>query len=225
MDDVIWRARRPTGPGSDKTVPLDHNEVFGPMQPANLVVIADHFTERAGGRPHTDVRLANLFDPCLVKLRLTDAVGCGVENPVTDLGSDPAPVSHGCSRSRIWMSFLTLRTPVSSATITSAASRSVLVPTDPVRVMAPSFAVASTPSGTAPPRVSASLAMAARLDLPISSAPGSATPPAGRAGRSRRGCPRRSSSGRTSAAGCDARRTATPGRWGAEPGRKPGRRS
>ena len=28
------------------------------MQPANLVVIADHFTERAGGRPHADVCLA-----------------------------------------------------------------------------------------------------------------------------------------------------------------------
>src|SRR2546429_1659443 len=147
-------------PGSDKTVPLDHNEVFGPVQPANLVVIADHSTERAGGRPDTDVRLASFFDPCLVKLRLTGAVGRGVEDPATDLGSDPAPVPHRCSRSRIWMSFLTLRTPVSSATITSA-SRSVLVPTDPVRVMAPSFAVASTPSGTAPPRVSASLAMAA----------------------------------------------------------------
>ena len=40
-------------PRSDKTVPLDHNEAFGPMQPANLMVIADHFTERAGGRPHT----------------------------------------------------------------------------------------------------------------------------------------------------------------------------
>ena len=47
------------------------------------------------------------------------------------------------------MSFLTLRTPVSSATITSAASRSVPVHTDPVRVMSPSFAVASTPSGSA----------------------------------------------------------------------------
>ena len=79
------RAERP---GSDKTVPLDHNEVFGPMQPANLVVIADHSTERAGGRPDTDVRLASLFDPCLVKLRLTGAVGRGVENPVTDLGSN-----------------------------------------------------------------------------------------------------------------------------------------
>jgi hypothetical protein len=53
-------------------MPLDHNEVFGLMQPANLVVMADHFTERTGGRPHTDVRLANLFDPCLVKLRLAD---------------------------------------------------------------------------------------------------------------------------------------------------------
>src|SRR5579864_1780386 len=150
-------------PGSDKTVPLDHNEVFGPMQPANLVVIADHFAERAGGRPDTDVRLADLFDPCLVKPRLTGAVGCDVENPVTDLGSDAAPVSHGCSRSRIWMSFVTLRTPVSSATITSAASRSVPVRTDPVRVMSPSFAVASTPTGAAPPRVSALSAMAARV--------------------------------------------------------------
>src|SRR5690242_5057013 len=104
------------------------------MQPANLVVIADHFTERAGSRPNTDVRLANLLDPCFVKPRLPDAVGCGVENPVTDLGSDPAPVSHGCSRSRIWMSFLTPRTPVSSATMASAASRSVPVRTDPVSV-------------------------------------------------------------------------------------------
>jgi hypothetical protein len=86
--------------GSDKPVPLDHNEVFGPLQPANLVVIADRFTERAGGRPHTDVRLANLFDPCLVKLRLTGAVGRDVENPVTDRGSDPARVSHACSRIR-----------------------------------------------------------------------------------------------------------------------------
>ena len=43
---------RPDRPArSDRTVPLDHNEVFGPMQPANFVVIADHFTERAGGRP------------------------------------------------------------------------------------------------------------------------------------------------------------------------------
>ena len=57
-------------PGSDRTVPLDHNEAFGPIQQANLVVIAGHFTEWAGGRPHTDVRLANLFDPCLVKFRL-----------------------------------------------------------------------------------------------------------------------------------------------------------
>jgi hypothetical protein len=38
-------------------------------------------------------------------------------------------------------------------------------------------------------------------------------PPGARAARSRRGCPRRSSSGQTSAAGCDARRTETPGRW------------
>src|SRR6266576_5489297 len=129
------------------------------MQPANLVVIADHFTERAGGRPQMDVRLANLFDPCLVKLRLTGAVGRGVENPVTDLGADPAPVSHGCSGSRIWMSFLTRRTPVSSAPITSAASRSVPVRTHPVRVTSPSFAVASTPSGAVPPRVSALLTM------------------------------------------------------------------
>src|SRR6185369_16869748 len=75
---------------------LDHDEDFGPTKPANLVVIADHFTERAGGRPHTDVRLANLFDPCLVKPRLTGAVGRDVENPVTDLGPDSAPVSHGC---------------------------------------------------------------------------------------------------------------------------------
>src|SRR5689334_6020375 len=107
-------------PRSDKTVPLDHNEAFGPMQPANLVIIADHFTERAGGRPHTDMRLANLFDPCLVKPRLTGTVGRDVENPVTDLGSDPTPVSHSCSKSRIWVSCLTRRTPVSSATISSA---------------------------------------------------------------------------------------------------------
>ncbi len=60
---------------------------------------------------------------------------------------------------------------------------------------------------------------------PARPAPGSATPPGARAGRSRRGCLRRSSSGRTSAAGYDARRTATPEHWGAGPGRKPGRRS
>src|SRR6185312_14617710 len=70
-----------------QTVPLDHNEALGPTKPANLVVIADHFTEWAGGRPHTDVRLANSFDPRLVKPRLTGAVGRDVENPVTDLGS------------------------------------------------------------------------------------------------------------------------------------------
>ena len=60
---------------------------------------------------------------------------------------------------------------------------------------------------------------------PAGPGPGSATPPAARAGQSRRGCPQRSSSGRTSAAGYDARRTATPGRWGAGPRRKPGRRN
>src|SRR5690242_1342508 len=138
--DAVFFSNRLAGtradwPRSDKTVPLDHNEAFGPMKPANLVVIADRFTERAGGRPHTDVRLANRFDPCLVKPRLTGTVGCRAENPVTDLGSDPTPVSHACSRPRIWMSFLTWRTPVSSATLSS----------------------------TAPPRVRASLAMAARV--------------------------------------------------------------
>src|SRR6185437_9580578 len=92
-------------PRSDQTVPLDHNEALGPTKPANLVVIADHFTEWAGGRPHTDVRLANSFDPRLVKPRLTGAVGRDVENPVTDLGSDPTPVLHACSRSRFCMSF------------------------------------------------------------------------------------------------------------------------
>ena len=46
-----------------------------------------------------------------------------------------------------------------------------------------------------------------------------------RAGRSRRGFLRRSSSGRTRTAGCDARRTAIPGGWAAGAGRKPGRRS
>src|SRR6185437_15601259 len=128
-------------PSSDKTVPFDHNEAFGPMKPANLVIIADHFTERAGDRPHTDVRLANRLDPCPVKPRLRGTVSRHVENPVTDLGSDSAPVSHGCSRSRIWMSFLTRRTPVSAMSL--------------------SFAVALTPSGTVPPRVRAPLAMAA----------------------------------------------------------------
>ena len=78
MEECAAAYARPTA-RSDKTVPLDHNEVFGPMQPANLVVIADHFTERAGGRPHTDVRIANVFDPGLVKLRLTGAVGRDVE--------------------------------------------------------------------------------------------------------------------------------------------------
>ena len=61
-------------PGSDKTVPLDHNEVFGPVQPANLMVIADHFTERAGGRPHTDVRLANLRLSWLLQVTDPDVV-------------------------------------------------------------------------------------------------------------------------------------------------------
>src|SRR5690242_13185877 len=173
--DAVFFSNRLAGtradwPRSDKTVPLDHNEAFGPMKPANLVVIADRFTERAGGRPHTDVRLANRFDPCLVKPRLTGAVGRDVENPVTDLGPDSAPVSHGC------------------------------FPHPPVHP-------------------------GALTGKPARPAPGSVTPPGARAGRSRRGCQRRSSSGRTSAAGCDARRTATPGRWGAGHGSKPGRRN
>jgi Short repeat of unknown function (DUF308) len=51
------------------------------------------------------------------------------------------------------------------------------------------------------------------------------TPRCGRAGRSRRGFRRRSSPARARTAGCDGRRTAIPGGWGAAPGRKPGPRS
>jgi proteasome beta subunit len=51
------------------------------------------------------------------------------------------------------------------------------------------------------------------------------TPRPARVAGSRRGFRRRSLSGRTRTACGDARRTAIPGRWAAEPGRKPGRRS
>ena len=53
------------------------------------------------------------------------------------------------------MSSLTLRTPISPATASSAASRCELYATAPVSVTLPSRAVASTPSGTVTFSVSA----------------------------------------------------------------------
>jgi len=82
-----WRARCGTlRHRSGKAVPLDNDEVLGPVQPAVPPAVAGHVTGRAGGRPHEDARLTDLFDPRLVNRWLAGAVGGYVENAVPDHG-------------------------------------------------------------------------------------------------------------------------------------------
>src|SRR5260370_17459600 len=128
---------------SDKTLTLDDDEVLGLLQAARFPGVAGYFTDRAGGRADQNVRLVGLFDPRLVNLWLVGALDRDVENPVTDHGFDTAPVSHvysidsyytGSASSRIWIPFVTLRTPVRSAIIALAAARSAAQRTAPESV-------------------------------------------------------------------------------------------
>jgi len=70
--------------------PLNYDKVLGLLQPAGLLAIAGHWA----GRAHEDECLVNIFDPRLVNLWPTRALGRHVENPVTDHGFDAAPISH-----------------------------------------------------------------------------------------------------------------------------------
>ena len=80
---------------SHKALPLDNDEVLGPIQPAGSLAVAGRVTERAGGRPHQDARLVHLFGPRLVMNGcVVGGVDGDVENPVFDRGFGAASVSH-----------------------------------------------------------------------------------------------------------------------------------
>jgi hypothetical protein len=76
-----------------ETLAFDDDEVLRLLQAAGFSAVAAYSTERAGGRPHENVRLVSLFDPRLMNLWLMGPVGHDVENPVADHGLDTASLS------------------------------------------------------------------------------------------------------------------------------------
>src|SRR5580698_3557085 len=82
---------------SDEPLAFDNDEALRLLQAAGFSAVAAYVTERAGGRPHQNVRLVSLFDPRLVNLWLMGPIDHDVENPVADHSLDTAPVSHAFS--------------------------------------------------------------------------------------------------------------------------------